>query len=137
MAHRRLLDIGRHDAHIAETRGDFGQRCNLAMVDLAPVPAEEVAIERLHHHGGDLEHHGLVDVTAHMDRHDAERIWHLLGRHLKYTGSTRAREIIEHWGDYLPKFVKVMPVEYAKALAELEKAQAASDGMTIGMKRRA
>jgi hypothetical protein len=30
-----------------------------------------------------------------------------------------------------------MPVEYAKALRELEKAQAASDGMTIGMKRRA
>jgi glutamate synthase (NADPH/NADH) large chain len=72
-----------------------------------------------------------------MDRHDGERIWQLLARHLKYTGSGRAREIIDHWGDYLPKFVKVMPVEYAKALRELEKAQAASDGMTIGMKRRA
>jgi hypothetical protein len=33
--------------------------------------------------------------------------------------------------------VKVMPVEYAKALRELEKAQVGSDGMTIGMKRRA
>ena len=64
-----------------------------------------------------------------MDRHDAERIWHLLGRHLKYTGSGRAREIIDHWGDYLPKFVKVMPVEYARALHELEKAQETSDGM--------
>ncbi|WP_119391935.1 glutamate synthase large subunit [Taklimakanibacter lacteus] len=124
-------------AYVLDEKGDFAQRCNLAMVDLAPVPAEEVAIERLHHHGGDLEHHGLVDVTAHMDRHDAERIWHLLGRHLKYTGSGRAREIIDHWGDYLPKFVKVMPVEYARALRELEKAQAGSDGMTIGMKRRA
>ncbi|MGE0004691.1 MAG: glutamate synthase large subunit [Parvibaculaceae bacterium] len=124
-------------AYVLDEKGDFAQRCNLAMVDLAPVPAEEVAIERLHHHGGDLEHHGLVDVTAHMDRHDAERIWHLLGRHLKYTGSGRAREIIDHWGDYLPKFVKVMPVEYARALRELEKAQAQSDGMTIGMKRRA
>jgi glutamate synthase (NADPH/NADH) large chain len=72
-----------------------------------------------------------------MDRHDGERIWHLLGRHLKYTGSQRAREIIDHWADYLPKFVKVMPVEYARALRELEKEQATSDGMTIGMKRRA
>ncbi|MFZ5672677.1 MAG: glutamate synthase large subunit [Pseudomonadota bacterium] len=124
-------------AYVLDEKGDFAQRCNLAMVDLAPVPAEEESIERLHHHGGDLEHHGLVDVTAHMDRHDAERIWHLLGRHLKYTGSSRARQIIDHWGDYLPKFVKVMPVEYARALRELEKAQATSDGMTIGMQRRA
>jgi glutamate synthase (NADPH/NADH) large chain len=124
-------------AYVLDERGDFDQRCNLAMVDLAPVPAEEESIERLHHHGGDLEHHGLVDVTAHMDRHDGERIWHLLGRHLKYTGSSRAREIIDHWGDYLPKFVKIMPVEYARALRELEKEQATSDGMTIGMKRRA
>jgi glutamate synthase (NADPH/NADH) large chain len=124
-------------AYVLDEKGDFAQRCNLAMVDLAPVPAEEVAIERLHHHGGDLEHHGLVDVTAEMDRHDAERIWQLLARHLKYTGSDRAREIIDLWGDYLPKFVKVMPVEYAKALRELEQAQAGSDGMTIGVKRRA
>ncbi|TMJ36672.1 MAG: glutamate synthase large subunit [Alphaproteobacteria bacterium] len=124
-------------AYVLDERGDFAQRCNLAMVDLAPVPAEEESIERLHHHGGDLEHHGLVDVTAHMDRHDGERIWHLLGRHLKYTGSDRARQIIDHWADYLPKFVKIMPVEYARALRELEKEQATSDGMTIGMKRRA
>jgi glutamate synthase (NADPH/NADH) large chain len=124
-------------AYVLDERGDFAQRCNLAMVDLAPVPAEEESIERLHHHGGDLEHHGLVDVTERMDRHDGERIWHLLGRHLKYTGSSRAREIIDHWADYLPKFVKIMPVEYARALRELEKAQETSDGMTIGMKRRA
>ena len=43
------------------------------MVELAPIPAEDATIERLHHHGGDLETHGLVDVTAGMDRHDAAR----------------------------------------------------------------
>jgi hypothetical protein len=37
----------------------------------------------------------------------------------------------------LPKFVKIMPVEYARALQELEKAQATSDGMTIGVARSA
>ncbi|CAN5475275.1 glutamate synthase large subunit [soil metagenome] len=124
-------------AYVLDERGDFAQRCNLAMVDLAPVPAEEETIERLHHHGGDLEHHGLVDITANMDRHDAERIWELLGRHLKYTGSARARLLIDNWPEYLPKFVKVMPVEYRRALLELEKQQETSDGMTIGMKRRA
>ena len=105
------------------------------MVDIAPVPAEDDTIERLHHHGGDLEHHGLVDVTADMDRHDGERIWELVSRHLSYTGSARARRILDSWADYLPKFVKIMPVEYRRALQQLEKAQATSDGMTIGVKR--
>ncbi len=73
-------------AYVLDEAGDFAQRCNLAMVDLAPIPAEDETIERLHHHGGDLEHHGLVDVTADMDRHDAERIWELLARHLQVHG---------------------------------------------------
>ncbi len=124
-------------AYVLDEAGDFSRRCNLAMVDLAPIPSEDATIERLHHHGGDLESHGLVDVTAHMDKHDATRVWELLSRHHKYTGSARARTIIENWDLWLPKFVKIMPVEYARALHELEKAQATSDGMTIGVKRSA
>ncbi len=124
-------------AYVLDETGDFARRCNLAMVDLAPVPAEEDTIERLHHHGGDLEHHGLVDVTADMTRHDADRIWELLGRHYHYTDSERARRIIDRWDQYLPKFVKVMPVEYRKALLELERAQSESDGLQIGMARSA
>ncbi|MGH6854811.1 MAG: glutamate synthase-related protein, partial [Aestuariivirga sp.] len=124
-------------AYVLDEAGGFAKRCNLSMVDLAPIPAEDATIERLHHHGGDLEHHGLVDVTVHMDKHDATRIWELLSRHYKYTGSSRAMTIIDNWDAYLPKFVKVMPVEYAHALAELEKAQATSDGMTIGVMRSA
>ncbi len=124
-------------AYVLDEAGDFAKRCNLAMVDLAPIPAEDATIERLHHHGGDLESHGLVDVTAHMEKHDASRIWELLSRHYQYTGSSRARTILDNWETFLPKFVKVMPVEYARALQELEKAQATSDGMTIGVKRSA
>ena len=124
-------------AYVLDEAGDFARRCNLAMVDLAPIPAEDDTIERLHHHGGDLEHHGLVDVTAEMDRRDGERIWELVSRHYRYTGSTRAKTILDEWASYLPKFVKIMPVEYRRALQQLEKAQAASDGMTIGVKRSA
>jgi glutamate synthase (NADPH/NADH) large chain len=72
-----------------------------------------------------------------MDRKDAERVWELLTRHYKYTGSSRARAILDDWAGFLPKFVKVMPVEYARALQELEAAQKTSDGMTIGVKRSA
>jgi glutamate synthase (NADPH/NADH) large chain len=107
------------------------------MVDLQPVPAEDATLEKFHHAAGDLHNHGLVDVTSQMDRHDAERVRELLTRHLKYTGSERARMILDNWQAYLPMFVKVMPVEYARALQELEKAQADSDGMTIGVKRSA
>jgi glutamate synthase (NADPH/NADH) large chain len=121
---------------VLDEKGDFSQRCNLAMVDLAPVPAEEAAIERLLHSTGDLEHLGLVDVSRGLDKNDAERIFYLLSRHLKYTGSARAKKIIDQWADYLPKFVKVMPVEYRRALQELEAAQATSEGM-IGVKKRA
>jgi len=124
-------------AYVFDEAGDFARRCNLAMVDLQPIPAEEATIERLHHHGGDLESHGLVDVTAHMDRNDGERILELLNRHHKYTGSARARLILDNWAELQAKFVKVMPVEYARALKELEKAQETSDGMTIGVKRSA
>jgi glutamate synthase (NADPH/NADH) large chain len=124
-------------AYVLDESGTFAKRCNLAMVDLQPVPAEEATTERLHHAAGDLQSHGLVDVTSQMDRNDAARIQELLQRHARYTGSTKAAAILEDWAGYLPKFVKVMPVEYARALQELEKAQAASDGMTIGVKRSA
>jgi glutamate synthase (NADPH) large chain len=124
-------------AYVLDEAGDFAQRCNLAMVDLQPIPAEEATFEKLHHSAGDLHNHGLVDVTSQMDRKDAERVWELLTRHVKYTGSSRARAILDDWAGFLPKFVKVMPVEYARALQELEAAQKTSDGMTIGVKRSA
>ena len=72
-----------------------------------------------------------------MDRNDANRIHELLVRHHKFTGSSKAKTILDSWSTYLPKFVKVMPVEYAKVLAEMEKAQETSDGMTVGIKRSA
>ncbi len=124
-------------AYVLDEDKTFEKRCNLAMVDLQPVPEEEELLEKHSHHGGDLETHGLVDLTSGMDKHDATRLHELLTRHLKYTGSTKAKMILDNWATYLPMFVKVMPVEYARALAELEKAQETSDGMTVGVKKRA
>jgi glutamate synthase (NADPH) large chain len=123
-------------AYVLDEDKSFEQRCNLSMVDLQPVPEEEELLEKHQHHGGDLESHGLVDITTGMDKKDAARIHELLSRHVKYTGSTKAKMILDHWVTYLPKFVKVMPVEYARALAELEKAQESSNGMTVGVKKR-
>ncbi len=124
-------------AYVLDEDKTFEKRCNLSMVDLQPVPEEEELLEKHQHHGGDLEHHGLVDITSGMDKHDATRIHELLARHVKYTDSSKAKTILANWAHYLPLFVKVMPVEYARALAELEKAQETSNGLTVGVKRSA
>jgi glutamate synthase (NADPH/NADH) large chain len=106
-------------AYVLDEAGTFAQRCNLSMVDLEAVAAEEEVMQRYLHSGGDLEHHGKVDVMRDMSRFDAERLHQLIVNHARYTGSTRARSILEDWDAYLPKFRKVMPVEYRRALAEL------------------
>ncbi|KYB45372.1 hypothetical protein AB664_01015 [Brucella anthropi] len=110
-------------AYVLDEEGDFAQRCNMAMVELEPVPEEDDILEKLHHHGGDLMHKGRVDVSANMTRHDEERLVQLIANHLHYTGSTRAKDILDNWESYRPKFVKVMPVEYRRALEEMERMQ--------------
>jgi glutamate synthase (NADPH/NADH) large chain len=111
-------------AYVLDESGDFERRCNLAMVELEPVPGENHVMERRRHQSGDLESHGLVDVTD-MSRFDEERLYQLIENHLHYTGSSRAKLILDKWAEYLPKFVKVMPVEYRRALEEMAKAQVA------------
>lgn len=108
-------------AYVLDEEGDFARRCNMAMVELEPVPEEDDMLEKLHHHGGDLMYKGRVDVSGDMTRHDEERLYQLVSNHLHYTGSVRAKEILEHWTDYRPKFRKVMPVEYRRALEEMER----------------
>jgi glutamate synthase (NADPH/NADH) large chain len=64
-----------------------------------------------------------VDVLRDLTRFDALRLQHLIERHQQTTGSRRARWILEHWNETLPKFVKVMPVEYRRALQEMQRAK--------------
>ena len=112
-------------AYVLDERGDFEQRCNLAMVELEPIPAEDDALESLDHQGGDLETHGRVDVSHDMTRFDAIRLKQLVQNQVHYTGSTRAQHILDNWDAYLPKFVKVMPVDYRRALQEMQAQQQA------------
>lgn len=110
-------------AYVLDESGDFTHRCNLSMVELQPIPAEDGALEQRAHQGGDLESHGLVDVLHNMTRDDEKRLWTLITRHSQYTGSTKARRILDSWDSYLPKFVKVMPVDYRLALEKMHSAQ--------------
>ena len=110
-------------AYVLDESGDFERRCNLAMVELEPIKAEDDSLERHAHQGGDLEAHGLVDVMRDMTRFDAERLNQLIEKHVHYTNSARGRRILQNWDCYLPQFVKVMPVDYYRALREMELVQ--------------
>jgi glutamate synthase (NADPH/NADH) large chain len=110
-------------AYVLDEDKSFAKRCNLSMVDLEPVEEEEELLERLHHHGGDLETKGRIDILGDMSGHDEERLYQLIANHQRYTGSTTAARILERWADYRTRFVKVMPVEYRRALREMEKAR--------------
>jgi glutamate synthase (NADPH/NADH) large chain len=110
-------------AYVLDEDGSFSRRCNLSMVDLEPVPEEEDLMQRLHHHGGDLETKGRIDILANMSGHDEERLMQLISNHHAYTGSTVAKAILDDWAGYRTRFVKVMPVEYRRALQEMERAR--------------
>ncbi len=107
-------------AYVLDEEDTFASRCNLSMVELEPVPEEDELLEQMMHAGGDIAYKGLVDVMRDMTSHDASRLYHLIANHARYTGSTRARAILDNWSEYLPRFRKVMPVEYRRALAELK-----------------
>jgi glutamate synthase (NADPH/NADH) large chain len=106
-------------AYVLDEHGGFSERCNLAMVELEPVPEEKEALEEL---GGNGESHGRVNIK-HLGQSDARLLRMLIQRHCHYTGSSRARAILDGWQSYLPKFVKVMPHEYRRALQEMTAAQ--------------
>jgi glutamate synthase (NADPH/NADH) large chain len=107
-------------AYVLDEDDTFESRCNMSMVELEPVLEEDDLLERSYHLGGDLEHPGFVDVMSDLTRFDALRLRRLVTLQARYTGSARATEILQNWSDYLPKFRKVMPIEYRRALSELE-----------------
>ena len=111
-------------AYVLDEDGTFQSRCNMAMVALEPVPEEEKVAEA--EYGTDLESHGMVDVMADLSNGDAARLRKLISDHARYTKSSRAEAILADWKRYRPLFKKVMPVEYARALAEMAKEKAAT-----------
>jgi glutamate synthase (NADPH/NADH) large chain len=103
-------------AYVLDEDGTFEQRCNLAMVELEPLPEEDAALDVTEK--GQLSSHGKVDVK-HLGIEDEVLIKRLIDQHAKFTGSARAQTILANWALWSRKFVKVMPIEYRRALAEM------------------
>ena len=104
-------------AYVLDETGDFEQRCNMAQVALEPVP-EEIEARKGSESGDELESHGRVDID-HLEMADEYILKSLIERHVRFTASPRGREILDNWASYRGRFVKVMPNEYRRVLAEM------------------
>jgi glutamate synthase (ferredoxin) len=82
-------------AYVLDEAGDFATRCN----------KELVGLEKL------------------SDADEIEEVWKLVQRHQAYTQSERAAKILGDWKNFVPKFVKVLPKDYARVLESLKKVQ--------------
>jgi glutamate synthase (NADPH/NADH) large chain len=106
-------------AYVYDPEGRFAVLCNPAMVDVSPVSVardDDEGTGRPQQRGIDVSDYGMGDML----RHDAERLRVLIERHHLHTASKRARMILDNWAEELPRFVKVMPRDYARALRQIE-----------------
>jgi glutamate synthase domain-containing protein 3 len=74
----------------------------------------------------------LFDTMCNLDMVELENVWKeedknllydLIQQHLKWTGSTRAQHILDAWSDMVGRFVKVVPIDYRKALEKMRAAE--------------
>ncbi len=81
-------------AYVLDDDGTFGERCNMGLVGFDEISESDA-----------IELHGLIE------------------EHRERTDSALAERILRDWSSYLPKFVKVMPHDYKRALRELAEAR--------------
>jgi glutamate synthase (NADPH/NADH) large chain len=101
-------------AFVYDPDGQFAGKFNRSMVALDPVlphAEQERTVDRA------LWHTGATDESL---------LRGLIERHFQFTGSMRAKALLENWDSSRRQFVKVFPTDYKRALAEMG-AKAASD----------
>jgi len=112
-------------AYVFDTQGDFESKCNMAQVALEPILSEDNALEKLDHQGGDLANHGRVDIQHSIYQNDEKILHQMITSHVHYTNSARGKAILNDWNASLSQFIKIMPVDYKRALAERKTEQQA------------
>ncbi len=65
--------------------------------------------------------HGMVSVEYLIYDEDISELHEMIKKHYEFTGSARAKLILENWSTERDNFWKVIPVEYMKALSALAK----------------
>ena len=89
-------------AFVYDEDGTFAQHCNPGTVDLKPMNEKSIA---------DLRY--------------------MLDRHVQYTDSAVAKQLLANWDETITKFVRVMPRDYARVLREMEQKQAAAQPVEV------
>ncbi|MCX5638517.1 MAG: hypothetical protein NTX52_12610 [Planctomycetota bacterium] len=79
-----------------------------------------------------LDEMQLFDTLCNLDMVELESVWQqedkkllrdLIERHLKWTASKRAQQILDAWPDMIGKFVKVIPIDYRRVLEKMRAAE--------------
>ena len=99
-------------AYVYDEDGHFAGRCNTSMVALDKV----------------LPHGEQDAATLHKGQADEVLLKKLIEDHHRWTGSLRARHILDHWTESRGRFVKVFPNEYKRALQEIAQAKVMAAG---------
>ena len=87
-------------AYVLDLDGDFREHCNTEMADL-------IALD---------------------DANEIAEVRQMIERHLVYTGSPRAQQVLGHWDEMVGRFIKVYPRDYRHVLEALERVR--SEGLT-------
>ena len=91
-------------AYVYDEDGGFADRCNMSMVSIEKMLT-----------GAD-QTKSVAQNLWHQGQTDEAQLKQLLESHDKWTGSKRARELLDHWPQALKKFVKVFPNEYKRVV---------------------
>jgi len=94
-------------AYVYDEDGLFAERCNTAMVSLEKVLSDKDQAD------------SMSPALWHRGQSDDAQLKKLLEDHHRWTGSKRARALLDSWSEARAKFVKVFPNEYKRALSDM------------------
>ena len=104
-------------AYVFDPDGVFEKYCNLSMVALEPVLSgaeQEKTVDPSVWHS---------TIRGGKTETDEVILRRMIERHFRFTGSQRARKLLDDWSNSRKRFVKVFPHEYRRALIELHRQQ--------------
>ncbi len=90
-------------AYVYDESGNFDNNCNLETLDLELISTEE----------------------------DRAALRQLLENHVRFTSSPKARDILGDWERAVPRFIKVFPMEYKKALGRMSREDAETERVEV------
>jgi glutamate synthase (NADPH/NADH) large chain len=111
-------------AYVLDERGDFKTRCNTAMVEIEPLQGVD----------GPVDADQPIEFVYSLHENDVQLLRRMIERHARLTQSPRARMLLDDWTAWRNRFVKIMPIEYRRALQKIEntrKARPAEIGVAV------